>query len=151
MKPLPHHYEVIVTAEDQGPVELQSPGIAPLVSAPPLEFDGPGNLWSPETLLVAATADCFVLTFKAIAASAKLKWSKIICAVNGTLDRAEDGVRFTEIVLRPRLEIPAETDPDKAERLLQKAEKACLVGKSLKFEPTVRCDVLVEEFPCPGV
>jgi peroxiredoxin-like protein len=117
------------------------------VSAPPREFDGPGNLWSPETLLVAAAADCFVLTFKAIAATAALKWSKIICAANGTLERAEDGVRFTEIVLRPRLEIPAETDPDKAERLLQKAEKACLVGKSLKFEPTVQWDVVVEEFP----
>jgi hypothetical protein len=33
----------------------------------PREFDGRGNQWSPESLLAAALADCFVLSFRAVA------------------------------------------------------------------------------------
>jgi hypothetical protein len=39
-----------------------------LQSAAPAEFDGPGNRWSPETLLVGAVPDCFILTLSAEAA-----------------------------------------------------------------------------------
>jgi hypothetical protein len=45
MQPLPHHYNVAVTAGEQGPTEITSAGLNPLISAPPREFDGPGNLW----------------------------------------------------------------------------------------------------------
>jgi peroxiredoxin-like protein len=145
MKPLPHRYEVDATAENQGPVELRAAQLKPLISASPEEFDGPGNLWSPETLLVGAVADCFVLTFKAIAATAKLHWSKVTCKAEGKLDRADDGVRFTDIVLNARLEIAPDTDYEKARRVLEKAEKACLVGNSLKVARTLHYEVVVEE------
>ena len=63
MKPLPHEYDVTVTLDGGRPAEVRSLGLPTLVSAPPPEFGGPGNLWSPETLLVASVADCFVQTF----------------------------------------------------------------------------------------
>jgi organic hydroperoxide reductase OsmC/OhrA len=69
MHPLPHHYNVSIRAGEEGSVEITSPGLSTLVSAPPVEFGGPGDLWSPETLIVAAVADCFVFTFRAIAAA----------------------------------------------------------------------------------
>jgi hypothetical protein len=43
MQPLPHHYNVTVAAHEKGPTEITSPGLNPLISAPPREFDGPGN------------------------------------------------------------------------------------------------------------
>ena len=43
-----------------GPLE----GVRVIESAPPKEFDGPGDQWSPEQLLTAAVADCFVLNFR---------------------------------------------------------------------------------------
>ena len=147
MKCWPHHYHVNVEAGGQDHTEISSPGLTPFVSAPPAEFDGPGDLWSPETLLVGAVADCFVLTFKAITATAKLRWTKIQCAGQGILDRADDGVRFTDVFLRVRLEVPAETDPERAHRLLEKAEKACLVGNSLRFRPVLTCEVVAAEAP----
>jgi hypothetical protein len=67
MEPLPHHYQVCVESRPESRAEISSVGLTPLSSAPPAEFDGPGHLWSPETLLVGAVADCFVLTFKSIA------------------------------------------------------------------------------------
>ena len=67
MKPLPHRYNVTLTSGEQSYPVLTSDRLEPFTSAPPENFDGPGNLWSPETLLVAAVADCFALTFRAIA------------------------------------------------------------------------------------
>jgi peroxiredoxin-like protein len=144
MKPFPHRYEVTATAEPARQAVLASRGLNPVISAPPAEFDGPGDVWSPETLLVGAVSDCFVLTFKAIAAAAKLQWTSLVCDAAGTLDRAEDAIRFTGIELHAKLELPHQVDADKARRLLEKAEKSCLVGNSLRFKPILHCDVVVE-------
>jgi organic hydroperoxide reductase OsmC/OhrA len=37
----------------------------------------PGNAWSPETSLVAAVADCFILTFRGVAQAAKFPWESL--------------------------------------------------------------------------
>lgn len=144
MKSFPHHYKVTATAEPTVHTTLKSSGLDPITSAPPAEFDGPVDRWSPETLFVGAVADCFILTFKAIAAAAKLSWTNLACDAAGTLDRAEDAVRFTGIELYARLELSAHADADKGRRLLEKTEKACLVGNSLRFRPVVHCEVIVE-------
>jgi peroxiredoxin-like protein len=144
MKSFPHLYKVTVTAEPARHTTLQSSGLDPIISAPPAEFDGPGDRWSPETLFVGAVADCFILTFKTIAASARLSWTNLVCDAKGKLDRAEDAVRFTGIELYVRLELPPQADGEKARRLLEKAEKSCLVGNSLRFKPVVHCEVVVE-------
>ena len=67
MHPFPHHYSVAAKADTQGDVALEGERLPPIASAPPTEFGGPGDRWSPETLFVAAVADCFVLTFRGIA------------------------------------------------------------------------------------
>ena len=61
MHPFPHHYAVDAAVRPDGDVPLSSEGVRVIESAPPKEFDGPGNQWSPEQLLTAAVADCFVL------------------------------------------------------------------------------------------
>jgi uncharacterized OsmC-like protein len=59
----------------------------------------------------------------------------------GTVDRKDGATRFTEIVLRPRLTLPAGGDRDRAMRVLEKSEKACLVSASLstpiRVEPEI--------------
>ena len=67
MQQFPHHYSVVAKADTQGDVALEGERLLPIPSAPPTEFGGPGDRWSPETLLVATVADCFVLTFRGIA------------------------------------------------------------------------------------
>jgi hypothetical protein len=46
-----------------------------------------------------------------------------------------------------RLEVPAGSDPERARRLLEKAERACLVGNSLRFSPLLESEVVTEEVP----
>jgi len=142
MQDFPHHYRVAASAEHTGNVELSSGGVAPLESAPPAEFGGPGDQWSPESLLVAAVADCFVLSFRAIARASKLEWRSLCCNVIGTLDRVERKAQFTGFEVTAELVVPAGTDEAKAQRLLEKAEDACLITNSLiaesHLEATVR-------------
>jgi peroxiredoxin-like protein len=142
MEPFPHHYPVQAAAKPTGSVTLTAPGLTPLSSNAPREFGGPGDEWSPESLLCAAVADCFVLTFRAIAQASKLPWESLEVDVDGTLDRAEGGMRFTAIAIRPRLRVPAGTEESRALRLLEKAEKGCLVTRSLALTPTLEAQVV---------
>jgi organic hydroperoxide reductase OsmC/OhrA len=144
MQALPHHYNVTVAAAEKGPAEITSHKLMPLTSAPPLQFEGPGDLWSPETLVVAAVADCLVLTFKAIAKPSKLQWNIITCDADGTVDRSEGVTRFTAMRLRARLVLPAGADHELAQRVLEKAEKACLVGNSLKCERVLEVEITTD-------
>ena len=89
MQDFPHHYRVGATAEPDGDVSLTGDGLDAIASAPPAEFGGPGDRWSPETLLVAAVADCFILSFRVIARASKLPWISLKCEVEGTLERRE--------------------------------------------------------------
>lgn len=131
MQSFPHHYRVSAQAGSEGEVSLTSPGLTTLASAAPTEFGGPGDRWSPETFLVGAVADCYVLSLRAVAKASSLPWNSISCQAEGKLDRVERTTRFTEIVLRIDLEIPPEVDEAKADRVLEKAKTACLISNSL--------------------
>lgn len=143
MQNLPHRYAVTAAAGADGNVDLTSPGVTRIDSAPPAEFGGPGDLWSPETLLVAAVADCFVLTFKAIARGSKLDWVSLSCDVEGTLDRVDNVTQFNEFRLRALLNVASGVDEQKATRLLQKSEHACLITNSLKSETHLEVEVRI--------
>jgi len=131
MQPFPHHYTVSAAANEDGDVAVTGARLPRLVSAPPAEFDGPGDRWSPETLVVGAVADCFVLTFRALAKLSKVSWTTLICDASGTVDRVDRITRFTALSMRVSLEVPEGTNEDQAERLLARAEQACLITNSL--------------------
>ena len=143
--PLPHHYTVTALASVEGDVRLEGNRLPALASAPPSEFGGPGDRWSPETLCVGAVADCFVLTFRGIARAAKLPWSALRCDVEGTLDRIERVTQFTSFLVRATLQVPSGTDEARARQLLERAEQTCLIGQSLKG--TSHLEASVETLP----
>jgi organic hydroperoxide reductase OsmC/OhrA len=143
MQDLPHQYLVSADAKSSGNVTLASNGVPDLASAPPAEFGGPGDQWSPESLLVAAVADCFILSFRAIARASRLEWDTLSCSVDGTLDRVDRVTQFTGFEVSATLHVPTGTDEEKARRLLEKAEHACLITNSLKAESHLETTVHV--------
>ncbi len=143
MKAYPHEYQVNAIAQALGEVLLDSPGLETMHSAPPVEFDGPGDRWSPETLLVAAIADCFILTFRAIARATRMEWQGLECQVTGTLTREQGKSRFTTYLVRARLTVPAGVDVVQARAALEKAEHSCLITNSLNGEVHLETQVIV--------
>ena len=79
-------------------------------------------------------ADCFILTFRAIARASKFDWSDLSCRVEGILERVEGVSQFTRYTTYATLTIPAAGDAESALTLLENAEHGCLVAKSLKGE-----------------
>lgn len=141
MHPYPHHYIVHARSETTGDVDVAAEGLPTLRTAPPAEFDGPGDRWSPETLLCAAVADCFILSFRAVARASRLDWDTLEARVEGKLDKIDGKTHFTQIVVHATLRVPAGGDQDRATRLLEKAEQVCLITNSLvaesRLDPTV--------------
>lgn len=137
MDAFPHHYTATASSVPEANVTLRGDGLPDLQAAPPAEFGGPGNEWSPETLLVAAIANCFVLTFKAIADASRVEWVDLACTVEGTLDRVEKVTRFTAFTVKPTLTVTGDADEDKLRKLLEKAEHNCLISNSLDAEMTL--------------
>ena len=132
MHPYPHLYQVTASGAATGRVLLDHAGLETIESSPPVEFDGPGDAWSPEGLLVAAVADCFILTFRAVARAAKLEWSDLQVSLDGTLDRVDGVTAFTAFTLHATLATGDDVDEAAALTALQRAEKGCLISNSLK-------------------
>lgn len=141
MHPYPHLYTVQASAQPDGDVPVSASGLPVLATAPPAEFDGPGDRWSPETLLCAAVADCFLLSFRGVARAQKLAWTSLQCEVQGTLDRVEGKTRFTHVLVKAALVVPEGTDHEKALKAVERAEHVCLISNSLVAERRVEATV----------
>jgi peroxiredoxin-like protein len=112
-------------------------------AAPP-EFGGEPGLWTPEHLLLSSVSTCFVATFRAVAEASKLEIHGLEVAAEGLVEKQEGGFRFTRITLRPLLTIVHEADRERAGRLLEKAERICLVARSILATMVVEAKILVE-------
>ena len=143
----PHTYAVNASGQPTGNVAVSSARLAPLTTAPPAEFGGPGDRWSPETLLVASVADCFVLTLRALARAAQLRWLHVDCRVEGVLDRVEGVTRFSHFVTHAKLTLPSGTDETAARSLLERAEHGCLIANSLRAERRLEAEIVTTEAP----
>jgi organic hydroperoxide reductase OsmC/OhrA len=145
MHPYPHVYDVSASGQAGGPVKVTSVGLPDLETVPPPQFDGPGGAWSPETLLCAAVADCFILSFRAFARAARFDWSQLECRVEGTLERVERVAQFTAFRTSATLSVPPQADSAKARKLLEQAEQGCLISNSLRGARTLEAQVLVQQ------
>ena len=119
------------------------PRTAKLEFSAPLEFQGEAGFWTPEHFFLAAVATCFVTTFRVIAEFSKFEVAALEVGVEGTVEKAEGGFHFSRVVLRPLLTIRLEADRERAQRLLEKTERACLVSRSLRSEIVLEPNVVV--------
>lgn len=144
MHPYPHFYVASATGQSQGPVTVASPQLSSFETAAPPEFDGPGGVWSPETLLCASLADCFVLTFRAVSRAARFEWLRLECRVEGVLERVERASQFTRFTTFAKLVVPPGSDTFKARDLLERAEHGCLIANSLRGLRALEAEISAE-------
>ena len=142
MQPLPHVYSVTSTAGAAGNVTLSSDGVPRLASAAPAQFGGPGDQWSPEALLTAAVASCFVLSFRHVARRLRLEWIRLECEVDATLARVDGVTRFTGFVTRATLTVPGMNGTAAYEAALTQAEHSCLIANSLACARELRMEIV---------
>jgi peroxiredoxin-like protein len=102
------------------------------VATPPEFPKGIPGIWSPEHLFTASVSSCLMTTFLAIAENSKLEFTRFHCDSKGKLDQVDGKFLMTEVILEPTVTIVDEKDRERAERVLMKAEAACLISNSIK-------------------
>lgn len=129
-----HHYKVNLNWTGERKGEIFSPELDSRIDvATPPEFPkGIKGIWSPEHLFTAAVNSCFMTTFLAIAENSKLEYTEFSCESEGLLDTVDGKYLMTEILLHPKLKLVNIADKEKAEKIFQKSEKACLISNSIK-------------------
>ena len=105
MQPLPHFYNVQIDSTPDTNLTASSTGIPDQVVAGPAEFGGPGDQWSPETLMLSAVASCFALSFKAVAGASKFTWKTFHCESIGKLEKIDRTMKFSQITTKVTLVI----------------------------------------------
>jgi peroxiredoxin-like protein len=146
MNSIEHEYEVEVNWKNDRLGVLYSPELTDKVSvATPPQFNkGIERIWSPEHLFTAAVNSCLMTTFLAIAENSKLDFDKFTSKALGKLEMVEGKYIMSEVALMPILTITREEDRERALRLLQKSESACLISNSIKSEIIFRPEIVVK-------
>jgi peroxiredoxin-like protein len=141
---LPHSYKVNANAVKDGRYKVFAENLHEIDTAPPKNFGGPGNIWSPEDLFVATIANCFLMTFKAVSSLSKLDWISLDVNAEGILDKVESKMQFTKVILNATLKIQEGGNSERAIRIMEKAEQNCLVTNSIKTKVLLSPFVIFE-------
>lgn len=145
----PHYYNVDVNWNTDRKGMMCSPelnkeaGSCIEVATPPEFPKGIPGIWSPEHLFTAAVSSCLMTTFLSIAENSKLNFTHFSCNAKGKLEQVEGKFLMSEVILEPSVTITEEKDRDRAERILQKSEAACLISNSIKSKITMTTTIKV--------
>lgn len=142
----PHFYNVTVNWKNDRKGVMCSPELSKNTTAancievatPPEFPKGIAGIWSPEHLFTAAVSSCLMTTFLAIAENSKLDFIHFNCHSYGKLEQVEGKMMMTEIFLEPTVTIRREEDRERAERVLQKSEAACLISNSIRSKVNMK-------------
>lgn len=142
-----HQYNVNLKWNSDRVGEVSSPELNSKieVATPPQFPKGVEGVWSPEHFYTAAVNSCFMTTFLAIAENSRLEFKEFNCNAVGVLDQVDGKYLMTEVVLNPTLVITKEEDKEKALRVLDKSEKACLISNSINSKVSLNPIVTVPE------
>ena len=140
-----HHYNVNLKWNADRIGEVSSPELNSKieVATPPQFPKGVEGIWSPEHFFTAAVNSCFMTTFLAIAENSRLEFKEFNCDASGILEQVDGKYLMTEVVLNPTLVITKVKDKEKALRILDKSEKACLISNSINSKVSLNPTVIL--------
>ena len=123
--------DLLITAE----------GNAPIDGSADKPFRGSAERWNPEELLLAALAQCHMLSYLHVATKNGVVVTGYEDDAVGTMEQVGDGGHFTSVTLRPVVTISA-GDPAVAEHIHAEASALCFIAASVNFpvnhEPVIR-------------
>lgn len=126
---------------------VSAPGHPDLVGSAARPFHGDASRWNPEEMVIAALAQCHLLSYLYAATRAGVVVTGYHDDAQGTLRVEADGSgRLVDAVLRPRVRVAA--DPELAESLHAEAHRLCFIANSVAFP--VRIEPSTELAPPRG-
>jgi len=96
-------------------------------------YRGDPAIHNPEDLLVAALSGCHCLSYLALCARAGVQVIAYEDEVFGRMERVDGVVKFTEVLLKPKISIAPGSDAEKARSLHERAHAICFIASSVNF------------------
>jgi organic hydroperoxide reductase OsmC/OhrA len=96
-------------------------------------FRGDASLWNPEDMLVASLSGCHCLSYLALAVRAHIAVVAYEDHAHGTMDLVDGVIRFTHVLLRPRVTLDPGSDRGRALSLHEAAHHECFIARSVNF------------------
>jgi organic hydroperoxide reductase OsmC/OhrA len=141
-----HTYTTAVEWTKNKRAALSSKGLPTIEVATPPNFPGGHEgIWSPEHLYTAAAEVCLMTTFLSFAERAKLAFLSYKSQADGILDKVEKSLLMTHIHIKATITVASEADRVEALKLIERAERYCLISNSMKSEVTIEPTVVVKE------
>jgi organic hydroperoxide reductase OsmC/OhrA len=106
-------------------------------------FRGDPALPNPEDLLVASLSACHFLSYVAECARAGVNVTAYEDDATGVMQRVDGVIRFTDVLLKPRVTIAPGSDAEKAKALHEKAHHGCFIANSVNFPVRNEPEILV--------
>lgn len=122
-------------------VLLTAAGKPDLLGSADPTFRGDAARWNPEELLLAALAQCHLLSYLHSAVNHGVVVVAYDDSPVGTMEQVGQGGRFTSVTLRPRVTVADASMAEVAQRIHGEASTNCFIAASVSFpvghEPTV--------------
>jgi len=116
-------------------------------SADPV-FRGDKSRWNPELELVAALAQCHMLSYLHVCTAAGVIVTAYQDEPYGLMTETDDGGgHFTEVVLRPRVTVKSPEMTEAAGKLHEDASQKCFIASSVNFPVRHEPSVTVQSAP----
>lgn len=124
---------------------LSSEAMESITIATPPEFTGGvPNIWSPEHLFVASVNICVMTTFLAIAENSKLNFLSYNSGGKGKVEKIDGRYMVSQVELTPKIVVANEHERERALRIIEKSEKACLISNSMKSEVILKPEITIK-------
>lgn len=114
-------------------VVIQAEGPGELAGSAAAAFHGDTNRWNPEQLVLAALAECHILSYLYVATQAGVVVTQMSCGADLTLKHTADGGQISSATLYPEVWLQDEAQREKAEELHEDAHQQCFIARSVNF------------------
>jgi organic hydroperoxide reductase OsmC/OhrA len=96
-------------------------------------FRGDQSKYNPEDFLMASLSSCHMLWYLHLCADAGVIVTAYTDHAEGTMIESEQGGHFTEVILKPNIELQKEDMLELAQELHSKAHHFCFIANSCNF------------------
>ncbi|PRA06506.1 peroxiredoxin [Arthrobacter sp. MYb229] len=113
---------------------IRADGLPDIAGTADPTFHGSPDRWNPEQLLLAALSQCHMLSYLHVAVTHGVVVTSYQDQASGSLKLNRDNSgEFTEVILRPQVQLADESQRELADSLHQQANKVCFIARSVNF------------------
>ena len=117
---------------------LKAGNIPEIEVATPPEFGGPPDIWSPEDLLAGAVNSCIMTTSLYFLERSGIELLSYDSRATARVEKSKEGLVVTGVTVEVEISVADEANIEKAYATVEKAEKSCLISKSLRCEVSLK-------------